>query len=58
MGGGGKLIGGEQLFILEDHPERNELRVLTAEEAFKNNIAAFSYCLQYGLCVYGYVQYP
>ena len=53
LGGAGKLIGGEQLFILEGNPERNELRILTAEETFKNNIAAFSYAFNTGFVFMG-----
>jgi hypothetical protein len=53
MGGAGKQIGGPELFVLEGHPERNELRVLTAEEAFKNNMAAFSFSLMTGFVFMG-----
>ena len=53
MGGAGKLIGGEQLFVLEGHPERNELRILTAEETFKNNVTAFSFAFSTGYVFMG-----
>jgi len=53
MSGASKLIGGEQLFVLEGHPEQNELRILTAEEALKNNIAAFSFVFNTGYVFMG-----
>ena len=31
LNSGGKMIGGEELFILEGNSERNELRVLSAK---------------------------
>lgn len=53
MGGACKLIGGDQLFVLEGHPGRNELRILTAEEAFKNNVSAFSFEIDTGYVFMG-----
>jgi hypothetical protein len=53
LNSGGKMIGGDALFILEGHSERNELRVLTADECFKNNLAAFTYGLTPGYVMLG-----
>jgi len=53
MGGAGKMIGGKQLFVVEGHPERNDLRVLTAEEAFKNNVSAFCFDINTGYVFMG-----
>lgn len=53
LGGAGKMVGGDQLFILEGQVERNELRVLTADEVFKNNVAAFRYGIVSGYVFLG-----
>jgi hypothetical protein len=42
MGGAGKMIGGNELYILECHGERNEFRIKTADEVFKDNMMAFA----------------
>jgi hypothetical protein len=41
LNGGGKLVGGTAMYVLEGHPERNEFRILTADEVLRNNLAAF-----------------
>lgn len=53
LSAGGKMIGGDTLFILEGNCERNELRVLSADECFKNNLAAFTYGLNTGYVMLG-----
>jgi hypothetical protein len=53
LNSGGKMIGGPNLFILEGNSERNEFRVLTADECFKNNIMAFTYDLRTGFVMLG-----
>jgi hypothetical protein len=40
---GSKMIGGKDLYVLEGNSERNEFRILNADECFKNNIIAFTY---------------
>ena len=35
LNAGGKMIGGPDLYILEGNSEKNELRILTADECFK-----------------------
>jgi hypothetical protein len=51
MGGAGKMIGGKELFVLEANSERNDLRILTANEAFSQNVTAFAYGITTGYSV-------
>ena len=39
---------GEGLFIVEGHPQRNEFRILPADEAFKMNLNAFAWNINTG----------
>lgn len=41
LSGAGKLVGGPAMYVLEGHSERNEFRILTADEVLRNNLAAF-----------------
>ena len=50
---GGTMIGGPDVFVLEGNVERNELRVLSADECLKNNVAAFAWGLQTGFIMLG-----
>ena len=50
---GGKMIGGNDLYVLEGNSEKNDLRVLTADECFKNNVAAFTYDIRTGYVMLG-----
>ena len=46
LNSGGKMIGGTELYVLEGNSERNEFRILNADDCFKNNVIAFAY----GIC--------
>lgn len=51
--GGGKMIGGKELYVVEGNPSTNELRVLPMDELYKNNIMAFTYSIHPGFVVLG-----
>lgn len=46
-------ILGEGLFILEGNPEKNDLRILPADEAFKNNLNCFTWDINTGYIFLG-----
>lgn len=47
------MIGGPGLWIIEANPEKNDIRVINAEEAFKNNVAAFTWGVHHGYIFLG-----
>ena len=53
LNSGGKMIGGKDLYVLEGNSERNEFRILNADECFKNNIIAFTYDVRPGYVMLG-----
>ncbi len=53
LNSGGKMIGGKNLFVLEGNSERNDFRILDADECFKNNIMAFTYDIPTGYIMLG-----
>lgn len=53
LNSGGTMIGGPELYVLEGNMERNELRVLSADECFKNNVAAFAWDIRTGYVMLG-----
>jgi hypothetical protein len=53
LNSGGKMIGGPELYVLEGNGEKNEFRVLTADECLKNNVAAFTYDIRTGYVMLG-----
>lgn len=46
-------IQGEGLFIIEGHPERNDLRIIPADEAFKDNLNCFTWNIDIGYIFLG-----
>ena len=56
--GGGKMIRGNGLYVVEGNPITNELRTLPMDELYKNNIMAFTYSIHPGFVVLGVFTSP
>jgi len=42
-----KMVGGYELFVIEGNPQKNELRVLSVDEMYKNNLMVFVYGIEH-----------
>lgn len=43
-----KMIGGKELYVLEGNTERNEFRIKTTDDVYKDNMIAFAWKLSIG----------